>query len=106
MPEFAQTILNYAREGFAEVNAVQGLIVALVAALLTTRWSRLLIMALIAVAANVVIDMLRPVLFAQAELRLPPLLEPAYWNSILVLFAGFLVVIGILFALKRLVTKG
>lgn len=106
MPEFLQTILVYAREGFSEVNAGQGLIIAVIAALLMTRWSRYLVMVVGAVVVNVVVDMLRPVLFAQAELRLPPVLEAAYWHYLLLLFAGFLIVIGILFLLKRVVTKG
>ena len=106
MPEIFQTILAYAREGFAEVNAVQGLVIALVAALFMQRWSRLLFMTLAAVLANIVIDILRPVLFAQADLRLPPVLDAGWWHSVILLFAGFLVMIGILFAIKRIVTKG
>tara|TARA_R110002073_G_scaffold184395_1_gene342770 strand:+ start:545 stop:865 length:321 start_codon:yes stop_codon:yes gene_type:complete len=106
LDEIFQTMLVYAREGFAEVNALQGLIIALIAALLMTRWSRLPVMVLGAVAANIIIDILRPVLSDQAEFHLPPVLEPAYWHDLLFLFAGFLAVIGIMFAVKRVVTKG
>ena len=105
MAEFFQTVLMYAREGFAEVNALQGLIIALIAAMLMTRWSRLPVMALGAVVANIVVDMARSVLLDQAEFRLPPLLDAAYWHSLLLLFAGFLVVITIMFTIKRVVTK-
>jgi len=105
MPEILHTILIYAREGFAEVNAVQGLIIALVAALLMTRWSRYLVVVTGAVVANILVDMLRPVLLEQAGFRLPPLLEAAYWHYVFVLFCGFLVVVGILYILKRVVTK-
>lgn len=105
MPEFFQTVMIYAREGFAEVNAAQGLIIAVIAVFLMTRWSRILLMAAGAVVANIAVDVLSPVLFAQADLRLPPVLEAAWWHYLLMLFAGFLVVIGILFAIKRLVVK-
>jgi hypothetical protein len=106
MPEFFQTVMIYAREGFAEVNAAQGLIIAVIAVFLMTRWSRILFVVAGAVVANIAVDVLRPVLFAQADLRLPPVLEAAWWHYLLLLFAGFLVVIGILFAIKRLVVKG
>ncbi|SDM76377.1 hypothetical protein [Maricaulis salignorans] len=106
MAEFFQTVLMYAREGFAEVNALQGLVIALIATVLMTRWARLLVMVLAAVVANVLVDTLRPVLFDQAAVRLPPLLEPAYWHYLLLLFAGFLVVIGIMFMVKRVMMKG
>lgn len=105
LPEFLQTILIYAREGFAEVNAVQGLVIALIATLVMTRWSRILIVVAGAVVANIAVDLLQPVMFAQADLRLPPVLETAWWNHLLLLSAGFLVVIGILFSIKRVVTK-
>tara|TARA_R110000868_G_scaffold222065_1_gene473966 strand:- start:9833 stop:10183 length:351 start_codon:yes stop_codon:yes gene_type:complete len=106
LPEFLQTILIYAREGFAEVNAVQGLVIALIATLMMTRWSRILFVVAGAVVANIAVDLLQPVMFEQAEFRLPPVLEIGWWNHLLLLFAGFLVVIGIMFSIKRVVTKG
>ena len=36
-----ESVLGFAREGFAEVNAVLGLLVAVVATLMMTAWARL-----------------------------------------------------------------
>jgi hypothetical protein len=105
MPDFLQTILIYAREGFAEVNAAEGLVIAILAALVMPRWARLLHMVVAAVALNVVVDVLLPVVVDGAGLALPPVLEAGFWHYVLLLFIGYFVVIGILFAIKRLVTK-
>ena len=105
MPEFLQTALIYAREGFAEVNAAEGLVIALLAALIMTRWARLLYVVAAAVAVNVALDVLLPVVVDHADLALPPILDAGFWHYVLLLCIGYFVVIGILFAIKSLVTK-
>ena len=105
MQSSVQDALAFAREGFAEVNAVQGLVVAAIAALLLSRWSRLVVIAAFAVFAHIALDVLSPVFAEVGVFRLPPLLEAGYWRYIGLLFVGYLVVIGILFAVKRVVTK-
>lgn len=106
MPEFVQQILGLAREGFAEINAFQGLFVAIMAALMMTGWSRLLIIAAGAAVAHVVLDVLAPVIAEVSGFQLPPLLDGYFWRYVAVLFVGYLVVVAILFAVKRLVIKG
>lgn len=106
MPDFVQQALAFAREGFVEVNAVQGLIIAAVAALLLSRWSRLPVIAVGSVIAHIALDVLSPVFAEVGDLRLPPLLEPDYWRYVGLLGVGYLIVVGILFAIKRVVVKG
>jgi hypothetical protein len=101
------TIWDFFRAGFQTVNAVEGLVIALVAALLVPAWHRLWAVALGATIVNLVLDTLIPVVAYHQTFRLPPdLLEPAYWERALVLFVGYLVVIGVFFFIKRLFLRG
>lgn len=106
MPELVQEALSFAREGFAEVNAVQGLVIAVIAALMLSNWSRLPVIAVGSVVAHVALDILSPVFAEVGDLRLPPLLEPGYWRYLGLLGVGYLIVVGILFAIKRIVVRG
>ncbi|WP_291844376.1 hypothetical protein [Maricaulis sp.] len=105
MPEFLEQFLSLAREGFAEVNAVLGLLIAAVATLVLSKWSRLIVVAGGAVIAHIVLESLAPVIAEVGGFNLPPLLEAYFWREVGVLFVGYLVVIGILFVIKRIVTK-
>lgn len=98
--------LNFAREGFSEVNAVQGLVVAVIAALMLSQWARLFFIAAGAVIAHVALDVLSPVFAEVGPLRLPEVLEPYFWRYLALLFVGYLIAIGILFAIKRVVVRG
>ncbi|WP_412546216.1 hypothetical protein [Maricaulis sp. MIT060901] len=106
MPEFVQDVLTFAREGFAEVNAVQGLVIAVIAALALSNWSRLFVVALTAVLAHIGLDALVPVLAEIGSFRIPEVLEPWFWRYVGLLFVGYLIAVGILFAVKRVVIKG
>ena len=98
-------ILGYLRAGFAEVNALQGLIIAFVAALLLSGWKRLPAFALGATIVHIAVDVLAPVFANGAPLRLPPLLEAGFWEYVLILLLGYLIVISVLALLKRLLLK-
>lgn len=105
MEDLPQQILGYARAGFNEVNAVQGLLIAAVATLLMPNWKRLIIFVIGAVIAHILIDTLMPVVEGGSDLLLPPLLEGSFWRYVMILFAGYLVVIVVLSLIKRLVMK-
>jgi hypothetical protein len=101
------TIWDFFRTGFQQVNAVEGLVIALVAALLVPAWHRLWAIALGATVVTLVLDTLIPVVAYHQQFRLPPnLLEVSYWMHALVLFVGYLVVIGVFFFIKRLFLRG
>ena len=105
MVELLQDVLDFAREGFAEVNAVQGLIIAFIAALMLSKWTRLLIIAAGSVLAHIALDVMSPVFAEVGAFRLPDLLQQSYWHYVTTLFVGYVVVIGILFTVKRVVVK-
>jgi len=106
MPEIVQDILVFAREGFYEVNAVQGLVVAVLAALSMSNWSRLFFVAAGAVVAHIALDVLSPVFAEVGPFLLPDVLEPYFWRYLALLYVGYVIAVGILFAVKRVVVKG
>jgi hypothetical protein len=100
------SVWDFFREGFNHVNAVEGLVIAVVAALLVPAWHRLWVVALGATIVNLIIDTLIPVVAYHGAFRLPPLMEPGYWRYAAVLFVGYLIVIGVFFFIKRLFLRG
>ena len=95
-------VWDFFREGFNQVNAVEGLVIALIAALFVPAWSRVWAVALGATLVTVIINAFLPVLADNAVFHLPPLMDPGFWRFMAVLFVGYLIVIGVFFFLKRL----
>ncbi|MFS2318008.1 hypothetical protein RMQ97_08725 [Maricaulis sp. D1M11] len=105
MPDFFQDVLVFAREGFAEVNAAQGLIIAVIAAMIMSQWPRIFIIVAGAVAAHIGLDILSPVFAEVGPLRLPDVTRLGYWRYVGLLFAGYAIAISVLFAIKRVVVR-
>ena len=102
---FLGGVFGLAQGGFDGVNQVTGLLIAIIAALLMTAWSRLWATALGAALVHVAIGVLRPVLDGGAFV-LPNLLTLGFWMSVLALFLGYAIVIAVFFLNKSLVTGG
>ncbi len=98
-------ILAFLRAGFNEINAVQGLLIALVAAIVLPDLKRLPVIVLAATVIHLAVDVLIPVIANGAALRLPPVLEGHYWRYAAVVLVGYLVVISIFAILKRIFFK-
>ena len=96
----------FVREGFYSVNAVLGLIIALVAAFIMPNWGRLWAVALGATVVNVIADVLIPVVSGGGALKLPPVIEVSFWRHVLVLFVGYVLVVSLLYFLRRTLIKG
>ncbi|MBI1265140.1 MAG: hypothetical protein GC187_10455 [Alphaproteobacteria bacterium] len=103
--DFLQQVLDFFRAGFNQVNAVQGLIIALVAALLLPRLARLPMFVVAAALVHVIVDTLLPVLSGGGAITLPQVLELRFWRYVATLLAGYLIVILILGFLKRLLLR-
>lgn len=99
---FLHDALNFFREGFSQVNAVEGLVIALAATLLASAWNRVWSVALGATIVHLIANALIPVIANHAAFRLPALMEMPYWRTALALFAGYLVVIAVFMFIKRL----
>lgn len=107
--EYVQQVLSaineYMQTGFYKVNAIQGLLIAITAAYLMTKWSRIFVMALGATLAHVVLDVMIPVLGRNAPFRLPPLVDVEYWRFLLALYIGFLIIIPIFYFIKVMLLR-
>jgi hypothetical protein len=108
--EFVQQVLatinEYMQTGFYKVNAIQGLLIAIVAAYTLPKWNRLFIVALGAVLAHVILDVMIPVVGRNAPFRLPPLVDFEYWRYLLALYIGFLIIIPVFYLVKIMVLRG
>ena len=102
---FLGGVFGLAQGGFDGVNQVTGLLIAIIAALLMTAWSRLWATALGAALVHVAIGVLRPVLDGGAFV-LPNLLTLGFWMSVLALVLGYAIVIAVFVRVKSLVTGG
>jgi hypothetical protein len=99
---FLNVILDFLREGFNNVNAVEGLVIALVAAIIAPAWDRVWAVALGATLVHRIADVLIPVIANHASFHLPQIMEFAYWRTTLSLYVGYLIVISILMFIKRM----
>jgi hypothetical protein len=89
------------RDGFAHVNAILGLIIALVATYTLSSWKRLWAVALGATLVHLVAEVMLPVLDNRGSFHLPPdLLEMSYWRDAIALYLGYLIVIAVFFVIK------
>lgn len=95
--------LSLADSGFDGVNQVLGLIIALVAALVMSHWRGIWATAAGATVVHVLIGMLRPVLDG-AAFALPDILSVGFWMTALALFLGYVIVIGLFFFVKTVLT--
>jgi membrane-bound metal-dependent hydrolase YbcI (DUF457 family) len=101
MENFWNDFNTYLQTGFAHVNVVQGLLIAIVAAFMTYRWGSVFFVAIGAVVVHVLIDALLPVLNNAGAFRLPPVVDGEYWKYLLALYIGYVVVISVFYVVKR-----
>jgi len=92
----------YLQAGFAQVNVLQGLLIALIAAFMMHQWSSVIFFALGATVVHILVDVMVPVLANGAPFRLPPLVEGDYWRYLLTLYVGYLLVITVFYIVKRM----
>ena len=95
------TTAAYMESGFYKINAVQGLLIAMVAAYLLPAWGKVFAMAAGATLAHLVLDVMLPVLANNAAVRLPPIVDSEYWRYALALYVGYLLVITVFYVIKR-----
>jgi hypothetical protein len=99
-------IIGFFRDGFAHVNAMLGLLIALYSAYRLSEWKDLWKLALGAVLIHVIASVLVPMIDHDAPFRLPPLLDIEFWKYAFALFLGYIVAIAAFFFVKTNVLKG
>jgi hypothetical protein len=105
LQQFIAAVNDYMQTGFYKVNALQGLLIAIVAAYMLSKWSRLFVIALGATLTHIVFDVMIPVLANKAQFRLPPLVDVEYWRYVLAIYIGFLIIIPVFYLVKLLILR-
>ena len=95
----------YLEVGFAQVNVVQGLLIAIVAAFMMYRWGSVFVIAIGAVVFHILLDALLPVLNGTGAFRLPPLVEGDYWRYLFALYLGYILAISVFYVIKRVLVS-
>jgi hypothetical protein len=102
---YLNSTLDFVRQGFDQVNSLEGLIIAVIAAVAMHSWRRLVPTAFFATLAHIILGVMVPVFADRAEFRMPTVMEEAFWSSSATLFVGYLIVISVLFVIKRLILR-
>ncbi len=92
--------------GFNEANQAKPLLIALAATIFMQSWRQWFGVALLAVIVHIAVDVVVPVLAGVGEFRLPPIMTGEFWYLNASRFVGYLIVIAIFFAVKRVLFRG
>lgn len=104
--EYVDQAVGYLREGFGTVNDPKGLIIALAAVIFMGSWRQWIPVALVATIIYIAIERLAPVLAGgDGEVTLPPLMDESFWTRVLVLFLGYLIILGVFFLIKSMIFR-
>lgn len=96
----------FLREGFARVNAVLGLIIALFASFQLSDWKKLWEIALAATLVHVIALIIVPFIDHNAPLHLPPLLDYGFWRDTAAVYIGYVIIIAVFFFVRTKLLKG
>jgi len=102
--QYVQPVLDFFAAGFNQVNAIQGIIIGVLAAFVLREYRRILVIGLVATLIHVIVDTALPVVQG-AELKLPPLADMAWWQYVATLYVGYLVVITVFYILKKVLIR-
>ena len=104
--ELVDQAIAHLRDGFGTINNPKGLLIALAATLFMGSWKQWLPISVFAVIIHIAIEQLAPVLAGGGgDVRLPELMSEAFWTQALVLFLGYLVIIGVFFLVKSMLFR-
>lgn len=102
---YLDTVLELFRSGFNQVNALLGLIIALIASFQLSAWKKLWEMALAALAFHIVALMLAPSIDHGAPIRLPALVDLTTWRNWLAIYVGYVILIALFYFLRTRLLK-
>jgi hypothetical protein len=90
------------RDGFGQINHPQGLIIALIGALLMPSWRQWLPISLLATIVHIAVNDLPGILRGGG---LPNFMVPQFWTTAGVYFLGYLIIIAVFFLLKTMLFR-
>lgn len=98
---YVNPVLNYLQHGFNEVNAIQGLAIALIIVILMKSWKQWLSLSFSAAVLHAVLDAIVPIVKNPNAAHMPPIMTPSYWQYLAALFVGYLIIIAVFFSVKK-----
>ena len=106
--EYVDQAVEWLRDGFANINNPKGLLIALAATIFIGSWRQWIPIAAVATIVHIIIERLAPVLSGGGgQVTLPPdLMQESFWTRTLVLFLGYMVIIGVFFFVKSMFFRG
>jgi hypothetical protein len=99
-------IWAYFQAGFHDVNQILGLLIAIGAAYFLSKYSRIFVIALGALVFYVIAEVMIPVVANNAPFQLPNMVAEGYWQRVIALYAGFLLIITVFYVIKKMVLRG
>ncbi|HAC60384.1 hypothetical protein [Parvibaculum sp.] len=103
--EYLNEALAWARMGFDTVNSIQGLIIALIAAILMSRYNRVVVYAVGATLVHELVNIGRN-FYAGAANPLPDYLDVEVLKLVAIRFIGYLIAISLIYLVRRLFFRG
>lgn len=101
LTEYLNQAIAWARMGFDTVNSIQGLVIALIAAILMNRYGSVLVYALGATLVHELVNIGRK-FYAGAANPLPDYLDTQVLKLVAIRFAGYLIAISLIYLVRRL----
>lgn len=103
--EYLNQALDWARMGFDTVNSIQGLVIALIAAILMSQYKRILVFAVGATVVHELVNIGRN-FYAGAANPLPDYLDMEVLKLVAIRFIGYLIAISLIYLVRRLFFRG
>ena len=102
---YLHEVLDFFREGFFHVNATLGLIIALFSAFRLSNWRSLWEIALAATLVHIVAVVLVPFVDHNAPIRLPIIVDLAFWRDTAATYVGYVIIIAAFFFIRTKLLK-
>ncbi|MES1990585.1 MAG: hypothetical protein V4441_06510 [Pseudomonadota bacterium] len=93
--------LDLVRQGFSTIDSVQGIVIAVIAAAVMRHAGQLIGTAIAATIIHEIVSIVRRAMADGGSIHLPDFTNPDVWKLIAVRFLGYLVVICILYIIRR-----
>jgi hypothetical protein len=100
--EYVAQAVGALQSGFLKINEPQGLVIALIAAILVSSWRNWIPMAVLATAVLIVVKNIST--FQSGHL--PDFTQSAFWTQALGYLLGYRVIIAVFFMVKSMMFKG
>lgn len=99
--ELAQQLIGLARESFSHIDSVQGIVIAVIAALLMRRISGFFGLAIAATIIHEIVNIARRAMDNGGDISLPDYTNPDVLKIVGMRFAGYLVAICVIYIIRR-----